>query len=111
MSGAKTVPDLYPESPDFLLIPEVFATSFMVGFLECACIMAIKPHLNWPEEQSVGTYINVGHEAATPPGLKVSARVELISVEERKLIFAIEADDGIDLISKGSHERTVINKL
>lgn len=111
VTKSKTVPALYPESPDFLSMPEVFATGYMVGFLEWACIMAIKPYLDWPDEQTVGTYIDVSHEAATPPGLIVTARVELIAVEGRKLIFAVEGDDGVDIISKGRHERMVINKL
>jgi fluoroacetyl-CoA thioesterase len=34
----------------------------------------------------------------------------LLAVEGKKLIFAVEAHDGIDLISKGRHERFVINK-
>ena len=108
--ASKTVPALYPESAEFLAMPQVFATGFMVGFLEWACIMAIKPHLEWPQEQSVGIHINVSHEAATPPGLEVTATVELIAVEGRKLVFNVEAHDGVDLISKGSHERFIINK-
>ena len=107
---SKTVPALYPESEEFLAMPEVFATGFMVGFLEWACIMAIKPHLDWPQEQTVGIHINVSHEAATPPGLEVTASVELVAIEGRKLIFNVEAHDGVDLISKGSHERFIINK-
>lgn len=106
----KTVPALYPESPDFLAMPEVFATGFMVGFLEWACILAIKPHLDAPDEQTVGTHINVSHEAATPPGLEVTATVTLQAIEGRKLIFSVEAHDGIDLISLGVHERVVINR-
>ena len=108
--SSKTVPALYPESPEFLAMPEVFATGFMVGLLEWACIMAIKPHLDWPDEQSLGTHINVSHEAATPPGLEVTASVELIAVEGRKLTFAVSAHDGVDLISQGTHERIVIDK-
>ncbi len=107
---SKTVPALYPESEEFLAMPEVFATGFLVGFLEWACIMAVKPHLNWPDEQSVGTYIDVTHEAATPPGLEVTATVELTGVEGRRLIFSVEAHDGVDMISRGRHERVVINK-
>jgi len=107
---SKTVPALYPESEEFLAMPEVFATGFLVGFLEWACIKAINPHINWPQEQTVGTHIDVSHEAATPPGLEVTASVELIAVEGRKLTFAVEAHDGIDLISQGRHVRFVIDK-
>lgn len=107
---SKTVPALYPESPEFVAMPEVFATGFLVGFLEWACIKAIKPHLDWPEEQSVGTHINVSHEAATPPGIEVIASVELIGVDGRRLVFSVEAHDEVDLISRGQHERFVINK-
>lgn len=107
---SKTVPALYPESEEFMAMPAVFATGFLVGFLEWACIKAINPHLDWPQEQTVGTHIDVSHEAATPPSLEITATVELIAVEGKKLIFSVEAHDGIDLISKGRHERFVINK-
>ena len=108
--SSKTVPALYPESPEFVAMPEVFATGFLVGFLEWACIKAINPHLDWPHEQTLGTHIDVSHEAATPPGLEVTATVELIEVDGRRLVFAVEAHDGVDLISRGRHERFVINR-
>lgn len=107
---SKTVPALYPESAEFVAMPEVFATGFLVGFLEWACIKAINPHLDWPQEQTVGTHIDVSHEAATPPGMQVTATVELLAVEGRKLVFAVEAHDGVELISRGRHERFVINR-
>jgi fluoroacetyl-CoA thioesterase len=110
ISPSKTVPALYPESEEFAAMPEVFATGFLVGFLEWACIKAINPHLDWPKEQTVGIHIDVSHEAATPPGLEVTATVELIAVEGKKLIFTVEAHDGVDQISKGRHERFIINK-
>jgi fluoroacetyl-CoA thioesterase len=106
----KTVPSLYPESPEFVAMPDVFATGFLVGFLEWACIKAINPHLDWPHEQTLGTHINVSHEAATPVGLEVRAKVKLIAVDGKKLTFEVEAHDGIDLISKGRHERFVISR-
>lgn len=107
---SKTVPNLYPESEEFKTMPEVFATGYLVGFLEWACILAIKPHLDWPAEQSVGTHINVSHEAATPVGLEVIANVELTKIEGKKLTFNVEARDSVDVISKGVHERFIINK-
>ena len=106
----KTVPALYPESPEFQAMPEVFATGYMVGFLEWACIMCINPHLDWPQEQSLGTHIDVSHEAATPPGLEVTATVEVTAVDGRRITFAVSAHDGIDLIAQGTHERFVIDK-
>jgi fluoroacetyl-CoA thioesterase len=108
--ATKTVPALYPEAEEFQQMPEVFATGFLVGFLEWACLKAILPHLDWPHEQTVGTHIDVSHAAATPPGLEVVANVELLAVEGRKLVFAVRAHDGVDLISEGRHERHVIVK-
>lgn len=107
---SKTVPALYPEAPEFVAMPEVFATGFLVGFLEWACILAINPHLEAPREQTVGTHIDVSHEAATPPGQEVTATVELIEVDGRRLMFAVEAHDGVDRISRGRHERFVIDR-
>ena len=108
--GSKTVPALYPESAEFQEMPEVFASGFLVGFLEWACIKAINPHLDWPAEQTVGTHIDVSHIAATPSGFAVTANVKLIEVDGRRLLFEVEAHDGVDLISKGKHERFIINK-
>lgn len=108
--SSKTVPALYPEAEEFVAMPEVFATGFLVGFLEWACIKCVNPHLDWPREQTVGTHIDVSHEAATPPGLEVTATVELIAAEGRKLVFAVEAHDGVEVISRGRHERFVIDR-
>ncbi|MEK7810307.1 MAG: thioesterase family protein, partial [Pseudomonadota bacterium] len=86
---SKTVPALYPEAEEFRVMPEVFATGFMVGFLEWACIKCINPHIDWPREQTVGTHVDVSHLAATPPGLVVTAKVELIEVDGRRLVFQV----------------------
>jgi len=106
---AKTVPFLYPEAPEFQEMPRVFATGFMVGLLEWACLLAVKPHLDWPREQTVGTHVDVSHEAATPPGFEIVARATLTRVEGRRLVFDVEASDGVDVISRGRHERFVID--
>lgn len=107
---SKTVSALYPEAAEFQAMPDVFATGYLVGFLEWACIKAVNPHLDWPEEQTVGTHINVSHSAATPPGLEVTARVKLLEVAGKRLLFSVEAHDGVDLITRGTHERYVIDK-
>ena len=106
---SKTVPYLYPESPEFQEMPKVLATGFMVGLFEWTCIQAINPHIDWPREQTVGIDIKLSHLAATPPGLSVIVKVELEKVEGRKLVFSIVADDGIDKISEGTHHRFIID--
>ncbi len=105
----KTVPNLYPEFAEFREMPEVFATGFMVGLIEGACQLAIKPYLDWPREQSLGTHVNFSHLAATPPGLTVTVDCEVIAVEGRRVTFRATAHDGHDLISEGTHERVVID--
>ena len=51
---SKTVPALYPESPEFTAMPKVFATGFLVGLIEWTCIKAVNPHLDWPAESDSG---------------------------------------------------------
>jgi fluoroacetyl-CoA thioesterase len=107
---SKTVPNLYPESELFGAMPEVFATGFFVGLVEWACIRAVNPHLDWPSEQTLGTHVDLTHEAATPPGLEVTVRVRLEEVDGRRLRFGVEASDGMDVIGRGSHWRFVIDR-
>jgi fluoroacetyl-CoA thioesterase len=104
----KTVPHLYPEAADFAVMPEVFATGFMVGLMEWTCIQMIAPHLD-RGEGSLGTHINVSHVAATPPGLTITVDAKCVAVEGRKLTFDVKAHDGVDTIGEGSHQRTVVS--
>ena len=109
VSENKTVPHLYPESALFREMPRVLATGYLVGLMEWACIEALRPHLDWPREQSLGTHVNLSHVAATPPGLTITVDVRLDKVEGRKLGFTLSAHDGVDIISEGTHERHVID--
>lgn len=109
VAANKTVPYLYPESASFQQMPPVLATGYLVGLLEWACIEAIKPHLDWPREQSLGTHVNFSHLAATPPGMTITVDVRLDKAEGRKLTFSVAAHDGVDKISEGTHERVVID--
>jgi fluoroacetyl-CoA thioesterase len=105
----KTVPNIYPEFAEFREMPEVFATGFMVSLIEGACLLAIKPFLDWPREQSLGTHVSFSHLAATPPGHVVTIECEVIEVEGRRIRFRASASDENDLISEGIHERIVID--
>lgn len=109
VSEDKTVPHLYPEAPELQLMPKVLASGFMLGLFEWTCVQAINPHIDWPKEQSVGISFNMSHLSPTPPDLTVTVKVKLEKVEGRKLTFSIIADDGIDKISEGIHERVIVD--
>lgn len=103
----KTVPRLYPESPDWQAMPQVFATGFMVGLVEWACLDQLKPCFE-EGEGSLGVLVELSHEAATPPGLLVTVDVEVDRIEGRRIGWTVEAHDGVDRIGRGRHERMVV---
>lgn len=109
VSQEKTVPFVYPESDLFRDMPPVFATAYMVGFMEWACMEALRPYLD-EGEITLGTMINVTHQAATPPGMTVTARVKCLEVDGKRTLWAIEARDEVEVIGTGTHERFTVNK-
>jgi fluoroacetyl-CoA thioesterase len=102
-----TVPAVSPKFGGFAEMPPVFATAFMVGFVEATCIEALRPYL-LDGEHTVGTLIEMSHVAATPIGMHVRAEVELLAVEGRKLSFRVKCFDDRELIGEGSHERAIV---
>ena len=88
------------------LVP-VFATPYMIALMEGAAVAAVQSQLA-PDEGTVGTRLDVTHDAATPIGRKVWAEAEVTAVEGRKLTFAVTAYDEAEQIGKGTHERFII---
>jgi len=86
----------------------VLATPVMINLFEAAALDAVERLLP-PGHQSLGTVLNVRHIAATPVGMRVSARAEVLGVEGRTIRFRVEAHDEKELIGDGSHERVVVN--
>jgi fluoroacetyl-CoA thioesterase len=89
-------------------MPAVLATGFLVGLLEWTCMRAVAPFLEAPRELTLGTRIDVSHCAPTPPGATVTLSARLVHVDGRRLSFQVQAHDGIDIISRGTHERFVV---
>ncbi len=88
---------------------QVFATPCMVALMEQAACNAVDPCFD-DSESSVGTLVNITHDAATAPGKKVTATATLVEVQGRKLVFEVTAADEDKQIGKGRHERFIINK-
>ncbi len=87
---------------------KVLATPVMVMLLEEAALNAVEGLLP-TGQQTVGTRLDVSHVAATPVGMRVIAGAELVAVDGRKLKFRVWADDEIERIGEGIHERIVVD--
>jgi fluoroacetyl-CoA thioesterase len=86
----------------------VLATPVMINVIEAAALAAIE-HLLPPGHQSLGTVLNVRHIAATPVGMRMTARAFVTAVFGRTVTFRVEAHDEKELIGDGTHERVVVN--
>lgn len=86
---------------------DVFATPNMIGLMEQAAQVSVAPFLE-EGQGTVGTKIEVTHDAATPLGMKVWAESELIEIDRRRLVFEVKAYDECGLIGQGRHERFII---
>ena len=87
----------------------VFSTPALVGLMESAAVVALIGHL-LPGQATVGGHIDVRHLAATPVGMQVRARAELVAIEGHKLVFEVQAWDEVELIGEASHERFVVDE-
>lgn len=87
---------------------EVFATPQMIALMEQAAASSVAPQLE-EGQGTVGTLLNVSHDAATPLGMKVWAETELVEIDRRRLVFEVKAFDECGLIGKGKHERFIIS--
>jgi fluoroacetyl-CoA thioesterase len=89
-------------------MPEVFGTPMMIYLMEVAAADAIHQYL--PEGWvSVGVAVNIRHLAATPVGFTVTAKAEVVSVEDNTVTFTVQAHDGAEKIGEGTHVRAPVN--
>ena len=89
-------------------MPPVFATAQMIAFVEWTCVAVLAPYLS-SDQRTVGTRVEMSHTAATPIGMKVTAEIELIEIDGRRLRFRANCRDEIEPIGEGFHERTIID--
>jgi fluoroacetyl-CoA thioesterase len=90
-------------------LPPVLSTPRVISYLERTAHQSILPYLK-DGETSVGTVVNMRHLGASPVGIQVRFRSELIEVDRRRLRFKIEAWDEIEKVAEGEHERFIIDK-
>jgi fluoroacetyl-CoA thioesterase len=103
-----TVPAVSRSFANFKDMPPVFATSFMVAFVEDTCVEALKPFLE-EGQKTVGTHVDLSHIAATPVGRTVTCTVKLVEFEGKRLKFQVECRDDKGPIGEGFHERFIVD--
>ncbi len=86
---------------------DVFATPAMIALMELTAWKSVAEHLD-EGFGTVGTLLQVTHDAPTPLGMKVWCESELVEVDGRRLVFELTAYDEKGRIGGGRHERFMI---
>ena len=99
------------QSTSFLWEGEnVFSTPSMISEMEETCRLLLKEQfITDAEWDSVGTFVEIRHLAATPIGTEVLLKANVILVNGKRVMFNVEASDRIEKIGEGRHERFIIN--
>ena len=86
---------------------DVLATPAMTALMEKTAWKSVAPYL---EEGmgTVGTLLQITHDAPTPLGMKVWCESELTEIDGRRLVFSVSAYDETGKIGGGRHERFIV---
>ena len=87
----------------------VFGTPFMAAMMENAAMTCLQNFLE-EGQGSLGTQLDISHDAPTPVGMQVWAEAEITKVSENgKMIdFKVSAWDEKGPIGGGTHTRAII---
>jgi fluoroacetyl-CoA thioesterase len=86
----------------------IFSTPNLVLLIEETAIRAIAPFLR-EGQACVGSMIDITHGAPTLRGQRVWATTTVTTVDRRRVVFDVQARDEFDVISKGRHERFIVD--
>ena len=88
----------------------VLSTPSMISEMEETCRLLLKDFvLKEKEWDSVGTIVDIKHIATTTVGSTIRLKAIIESVNNRRVMFNVEAFDDIEKIGEGKHERFIIN--
>lgn len=96
------------EDSGIVQLAPVLSTPYLVNLMETTAHVAVMPFLE-SGQSGVGAMVHIRHMAATPVGMQVRIRAELLEVQGRRLLFKVEAWDEMEKIAEGEHERFIIN--
>jgi predicted thioesterase len=87
----------------------VFATPMMINLIEGTCARSIQGELE-AGQTTVGTHLNISHDAPTPVGMEVTCSSKLTTVDGRALTFEVEVTDASGVVGHGTHSRFIVNE-
>lgn len=87
----------------------VFSTPEMVRLMEECALEGTLPYLQ-PDQNTVGIRVEMRHLAATPVGMKATARCTLVEIDRRRLVFRAEVHDELERIGEGMNERFIVDR-
>jgi fluoroacetyl-CoA thioesterase len=91
------------------VILDVLSTPRLIQLLESAAVSAIQGFIG-PDQISLGTLVKIRHLAPTPLGMRVTAHSVLKEVDDRRLLFWIDAHDELEKVAEGEHERILVSR-
>ena len=87
----------------------VLSTPRLIELLEAAAVDAVGEFLG-PEQMSLGSRVKIRHLSPTPSGMKVIAHAILKEINDRRLLFWVDAHDEVEKVAEGEHERVLVSK-
>ena len=87
----------------------VYATPSMIDDVEHACRDFLVKFLTG-EQDSVGARVEIDHLAPTLVGMWAEIRVEIAAVEKRRVSFAFQVHDAVEVVGRGIHVRFIVDK-
>lgn len=86
----------------------VYATPSLVRDIEHTCRDLILEHAEKGED-SVGVSVSIQHTAPTLLGMEVTIVATVTEVDRGRVMFEIDASDGLDDVCTGKHGRFVVS--
>lgn len=91
------------------IYPEVLATPFMIGEMERAAAVLMRPLLR-EGEISVGARVEIAHLAPTPVGSVLRSHARFIERDRGLFWFEVWAEDAAGLVGEGRHARAIVRQ-
>ncbi|WP_300730178.1 hypothetical protein [Pseudomonas sp.] len=87
----------------------VLATPILLWLAELASMKAVEGLFN-ASKMTVGIAHNSQHLAPTPVGFTVKIRATVKSATAKRILFDVEATDGLEIILSGTHTRAIVDR-